>query len=527
MTSFLVAVACSRLHGSHLPHDADLLRQRRAAPRSHLHDVIADTVARFHRKPRRRDLLPDRHRRARRQDRRGGGRGRRDAEGATPTASAALFRDTWDACGITLRPLHPHHRRAPRAVRPAGARTQVYARGDIYFGDYGGLYCTGCERFYTEKELVDGKCPDHKIVPEFVKEENYFFRMSKLPGAAPRAHRAQPRLDPARALPQRGARLAARAARGSLHLAPEEPPHLGHRAAVRRRLRHLRVVRRAAQLRERRRSSRRERFFGDYWPAAEHFIAKDILKPHGVYWPTMLMAAGLPLYRHLNVHGYWTVEGDKMSKSLGNVIAPLDDEREVRERRVPLLPAARERLRSRRRLPRGGPRHTLQRRPRQQHRQSGEPHAVDAAALLPGRACPRRRAREPIDRALAEAFAGAEREIDEHMATLGFNRALEALLRATDHANKYIVETAPFTLAKRPEADAARRERSFDHLAEALLRTARLAAPFLPDTAARIVDLLNLPQSALRSPSRPGGGISAEHRVKPSVVLFPRIEPRR
>ena len=66
---------------------------------------------------------------------------------------------------------------------------------------------------------------------------------------------------------------------------------------------------------------RRERFFADFWPCAEHFIAKDILKPHGVYWPTMLMAAGLPLYRHLNVHGYWTVEGDKMSKSLGNVIA--------------------------------------------------------------------------------------------------------------------------------------------------------------------------------------------------------------
>ena len=65
-----------------------------------------------------------------------------------------------------------------------------------------------------------------------------------------------------------------------------------------------------------------ERFFADFWPCAEHFIAKDILKPHGVYWPTMLMAAGLPLYRHLNVHGYWTVEGDKMSKSLGNVIAP-------------------------------------------------------------------------------------------------------------------------------------------------------------------------------------------------------------
>src|SRR5207237_6894540 len=66
-----------------------------------------------------------------------------------------------------------------------------------------------------------------------------------------------------------------------------------------------------------------EEVFQAFWPEAQHFIGKDILKPHGVFWPTMLMAAGLPLYKHLNVHGYWTVEGQKMSKSLGNVISPL------------------------------------------------------------------------------------------------------------------------------------------------------------------------------------------------------------
>ena len=65
-----------------------------------------------------------------------------------------------------------------------------------------------------------------------------------------------------------------------------------------------------------------EEFFQAYWPSAEHFIGKDILKPHGVFWPTMLLAAGLPLYKHLNVHGFWNVEGQKMSKSLGNTISP-------------------------------------------------------------------------------------------------------------------------------------------------------------------------------------------------------------
>jgi methionyl-tRNA synthetase len=142
-------------------------------------------------------------------------------------------------------------------------------------------------------------------------------------------------------------------------------------------------------------------------------------------------------------------------------------------------------------------------------------------------ALPASAALEPIDRELAEAFDGAEREIDEHMTNLGFNRALEALLRATDRANKYIVETAPFTLAKKP-AEMRRVGAILRHLAESLLRTARLAAPFVPDTAARIVDLLNLPQSTLRNPSRPWGeGFPAGHSVKPSAVLFPRIEPHR
>ena len=63
--------------------------------------------------------------------------------------------------------------------------------------------------------------------------------------------------------------------------------------------------------------------FNKFWPVAQHIVAKDILKPHGIYWPIMLKAAGIPIYRHLNVHGYWNVDQSKMSKSLGNVIEPL------------------------------------------------------------------------------------------------------------------------------------------------------------------------------------------------------------
>ena len=107
------------------------------------------------------------------------------------------------------------------------------------------------------------------------------------------------------------------------------------------------------------------------------------------------------------------------------------------------------------------------------------------------------------------------------------NRALEALLRATDRANKYIAETAPFTLAKQP-AEMPRVGTILANLGEALVRTARLAAPFLPETAARIADLLALPAEAVGGPTPAWGrALPAGHRVKPPAALFPRIEPRK
>jgi methionyl-tRNA synthetase len=450
-----------------------------------------------------------------------------EAAGETPQAYtdriSTLFRNTWDACGIRydhfIRTTDAHHQRFVREVL-----ARIHASGDIYFGEYAGLYCTGCERFYTEKELVDGKCPDHKIEPRFMKEENYFFRMSRY---------QQPLLD----------HLSAH----SDWIRPERYRNeiLGF---LREPLQDLSISRPKSRLTwgielpfdpsfvtyvwfdallnyTSAAALQGERFFADFWPCAEHFIAKDILKPHGVYWPTMLMAAGLPLYRHLNVHGYWTVEGDKMSKSLGNVIAPQEMIRKygndpfryflLRESVFGLDADFRE--------------DTLV------NRYNGD--LANNVGNLVSRTLsmlqryfqgkvPEPTHPEPIDRALEEAFTAAERDIDEQMAKLAFNRALEALLRATDRANKYIAETAPFTLAKRPDA-TARVGTILANLAEALARTARLAAPFLPDTATRIADLLGLDAEAL-SGSTPAWGraLPAGRLVKPSTVLFPRVEPR-
>jgi methionyl-tRNA synthetase len=263
--------------------------------------------------------------------------------------------------------------------------------------------------------------------------------------------------------------------------------------------------------------------FEQLWPAAQHFIAKDILKPHGVYWPTMLMAAGLPLYRGLNVHGYWTVNGEKMSKSLGNVVLPLDMKERygmdafryglLRESVFGLDADFREdALRTRINADLANNLGNLVSRTLSMQQR-----------YFQGAVQPRSEPR-PEDDALAAAFAEAAREVDTQVAELMLSRALEAIWRATDRANKYIVETAPFTLAKDP-AELPRVGTILHTLLEALRAAAQLVAPFLPDTAERLRGLLALPADALRLPGAPWGqGFAPGHVTQPPVALFPRID---
>jgi methionyl-tRNA synthetase len=125
------------------------------------------------------------------------------------------------------------------------------------------------------------------------------------------------------------------------------------------------------------------------------------------------------------------------------------------------------------------------------------------------------------DRELSAKFAQAENELTGYMADLQFHRALESIWSALDHANRYVVQTAPFTLIKDP-AKRARVGEVLYHLLEAVRTLARVLAPFMPDTAAELRSLLNLDASALRAPW--GEGFSAGHRINPPKVLFPRIE---
>ncbi|NVM25308.1 MAG: methionine--tRNA ligase [Desulfobacterales bacterium] len=232
------------------------------------------------------------------------------------------FQDTWPKLNITndyfVRTTDKNHQDTVREIL-----SEVYAKGDIYFSDYEGKYCIGCERFYTDTELVHDKCPIHMSEPKLIREENYFFTMSKYQDwlidyidkhpdfIRPERYRnevmaflREPLEDLCISRPKK------RLSWGiPLPFDDNYVTYVWFDALIN----YISALGYPEGER-----------FKRFWPVAQHIIAKDILKPHGIYWPCMLKAAGIEPYQHLNVHGYWNVDAGKMSKSLGNIVRPLD-----------------------------------------------------------------------------------------------------------------------------------------------------------------------------------------------------------
>lgn len=233
------------------------------------------------------------------------------------------FRAAWDDIGIRysdfIRTTEARHKKVVQDILQ-----KVYDKGDIYFGSYGGNYCVGCERFLTDKEIVDGKCPEHNRAPQFIEEKNYFFKMSKYQDWLIDHINKNP--DFIR--PERYKNEVLSMLKGEVleDLCISRPvsrltwgiplpfdqnfvTYVWFDALIN----YVSAI-----------GYPDDERFKKYWPAVQHIIAKDILKPHGIFWPTMLKAAGIEPYCNLNVHGYWNMDDAKMSKSLGNVVTPHD-----------------------------------------------------------------------------------------------------------------------------------------------------------------------------------------------------------
>ncbi|MEA1920133.1 MAG: methionine--tRNA ligase [Campylobacterota bacterium] len=237
---------------------------------------------------------------------------------------SASFKNLWDEFDIS----YDQFIRTTDAVHKKGVQKAfevMFEKGDIYKGDYEGHYCVSCETFFPETQLIDGEfCPDCGRTTSTVKEESYFFRLSNY---------EQKLLDYYEAhqdfiLPKSRRNEVINFVKGGLHDLSVTRTSFTWGVALPEALnddKHVMYVWLDALL-----NYITALGYGndaskmDLWPANIHFVGKDILRFHAIYWPAFLMSLDLPLPKHIGAHGWWTRDGEKMSKSKGNVIHPKD-----------------------------------------------------------------------------------------------------------------------------------------------------------------------------------------------------------
>jgi methionyl-tRNA synthetase len=436
---------------------------------------------------------------------------------------AAEFRKTWDRLGISyddfIRTTESRHKHVVQLILQ-----KLWDAGEIYFGKYGGHYCYGCERFYTEKEIVDGKCPDHQTPLTYIEEENYFFKMSKYQEWLVKEIESRPEM-----------------------IRPERYRNeiLGF---LREPLQDLSISRPRTRLEWGIPLPFDDRYvtyvwfdalinyvsalgypdgerFKNFWPHVQHLIGKDILKPHGVYWPCILKALGIPLYQHLNVHGYWSLGGGKMSKSIGNIVEALaltdkyghDAFRYFILREMPFgLDAnfSEEALVARLNADLANDFGNLVSR------------ATTVIVNFAGGVVPAPGVETDQELLLRKTFDRVRAEVHAAMEEFAFHRALASIWEFIAVVNRYVDSSAPWALAK-DTAQSSRLSTVLYHLAESLRCCSVLLAAFLPATSEKIRSPLGLGSIAIGSLDFQWGKMKPGTKVEKAQALFPRIEEKK
>jgi methionyl-tRNA synthetase len=400
--------------------------------------------------------------------------------------------------------------------------TKLQQKGDIYKGHYEGWYCVSCEAFKSEADLKDGYCLVHPTLKaQWLKEENYFFRLSSY------QDRLQQHIDkhPEFIQPEtrrnevlgwlRAGLQDFSISRSTIKWGipfPGDPKHVVYvwgDALVN----YVTGVGYGTD----------EAMFKRWWPADLHVIGKDITRFHCLYWPAMLMSAGVAVPKRVYAHGFLTVRGEKMSKSVGNTIDPLEaavrfGHDAVRYLLLRELPFDRDGDiswetmvdRFNADLANDLGNFVYRTLSMLQRYFDGKVPAPDGDEA-------------PVDKQLRTAFERAVKGQDKHLKALDFTGALDLIWEAVNRGNKYIEETAPWVLAKQSD-QRKRLQTVMYNLVEAIRLTSYLIAPFLPETAGKVAAQVKADLKTPWATAREWGRLAPRTQTSLGGVLFPRIE---